>query len=186
MARPGMMLACALIGVSACTGSAGEIDTAPLPTAYAPPYVCDYVPKVAVERMTGITDPLVNGSLRLAREDSPANGGCSAYQRTGERGTVLRIMLDSGGSRGQVENQLRDGNSKQLPEIVPGGFGYYANYPNDEAHVGAMLVKGQARLSIELVKGVKGRDNAADVVALMKLIAPKLITAPSPSADQNG
>ncbi|MFI7701311.1 hypothetical protein [Nonomuraea sp. NPDC049480] len=50
-------------------------------------------------------------------------------------------------------------------------------------------MRGQARLSIELVRGVKGRDNAADVVALMKLIAPKLITTPStpsPSADKNG
>ncbi|MFC5820701.1 hypothetical protein [Nonomuraea harbinensis] len=93
-------------------------------------------------------------------------------------------MLDTGGSRGQIENQLRDGVSKQLPEIIPGGFGFYTVDLNEETRAGAMLVKGKARLSIELVKGVKGRDNAADVVALMKLIAPQLI--PAAGTDENG
>ncbi|MET7329487.1 hypothetical protein [Nonomuraea sp. NPDC005650] len=137
--------------------------------------------------MTGVTDPLVTGSVELAREDklNPAVGACAAYQRTGERWTVLRIFQDVGGTRGQIENQLRDGVSKQLPEIVPGSFGYYTTDPNEKTRAGAMLVKGKVRLSIELVKGVKGRDNTADVVALMKLIAPKLI-ATTLNADENG
>ncbi|WP_204286746.1 hypothetical protein [Microbispora amethystogenes] len=46
---------------------------------------------------------------------------------------------------------------------------------------------------IQLEIGAEGRDNAADVVALMKLIAPKLITdasaassSPSPSVSAKG
>lgn len=157
----------------------------PLPTAYGPPFICGHVPKIAVERMTAVTDPLTTGSLELASNDPlrPAAGACAAYEGTGERRTVLRIFQDVGGSRGQVENQLRDGVSKQLPEIVSGGFGFYTTDPNGEPRAGAMLVKGKARLSIELVKGVKGRDNAADVVALMKLIAPKIIATSSTGED---
>ncbi|MFI7616617.1 hypothetical protein ACIBP6_35860 [Nonomuraea terrae] len=132
--------------------------------------------------MTGVTDPITTGSLGL--EDSPVVGACIAYEPTGERWTVLRIALDTNGSRGQVDNQLSDGVSKQLPEIVPGGHGFYTTDPNEKTRAGAMLVKGKARLSIELVKGVEGRDNAADVVALMKLIAPELITASN--TDENG
>lgn len=178
------ILGCALISASACMGGTGKVDATPLPTVYAPPYICDHVPKVAVERMTGVVDPLVTGSLPLPSEDRPVVGACSVFEPTGERWTVLRIMLDTGGSRGQIENQLRDGVSKQLPEIVPDSFGFYTVDPNEETRAGAMLVKGKARLSIELVKGAKGRDNAADVVALMKLIAPKLI--PAAGTDENG
>ncbi|HLU71720.1 MAG TPA: hypothetical protein VKZ82_06045 [Nonomuraea sp.] len=177
MIKTGTALACALITVGACTGSSEQVDLTALPSAYSAPFICDHVPKIAVERMTGITDPLTTGAVELASGDPlrPATGACAAYQRTGERSTVLRITQDVGGSRGHVESYLREGMGKQLPEIVPGGISYYASYPNEEAHVAAMLVKGKARLAIELVKGVKGRDNVADVVALMKLIAPKLI-----------
>lgn len=72
-----------------------------------------------------------------------------------------------------------------LPEIVPGAIGYYfkaADSKDSDAY--AVLVRGKAEISIQLEIGVAGRDNAADVLALMKLIAPKLITdasAPSPS-----
>ncbi len=37
------------------------------------------------------------------------------------------------------------------------------------------------RVIVELIQGVKGRDNAADVVAMMKLIAPKLILDATPA-----
>ncbi|MGW4412750.1 hypothetical protein ACWEJ6_52810 [Nonomuraea sp. NPDC004702] len=42
-----------------------------------------------------------------------------------------------------------------------------------------------ARLLVELVRGVKGRDNVADMVAFMKLIAPQLLAGnatPSPGS----
>ncbi|SEN11178.1 hypothetical protein SAMN05660976_06818 [Nonomuraea pusilla] len=44
-----------------------------------------------------------------------------------------------------------------------------------------MLVRGDDLLIVELVQGVKGRDSMADVVALMKLVAPKLILDVRPS-----
>ncbi|MFI6710091.1 hypothetical protein ACIBF7_26885 [Nonomuraea sp. NPDC050478] len=154
----------------------------PMPVAYGPPFICDYIPKIAVERMTGVTDPRVSGSLGL--EDPPAVGACIAYERTDERRAVLRIALDTGGVRGYVESLVRDGAGKRLPEIIPGAIGYYGSYPGEEGHVGSMLVKGKSRLSVELLKGVKGRDNAADVVAFMKLIGPKLM--PTSSAGEDG
>ncbi|WP_345567212.1 hypothetical protein [Nonomuraea rosea] len=165
----------AAIGISACTGEAPEkVDTSPLSTAYAPPFICNYVPKAAVEQITGVREPLVKGSLNLAAKDRPAIGACSVFQNGGEKLSILRIMLDTAGSRGQIDEQLRDG-SKPLPSVVPDGFGYYVTDPNVKTRVGSVLVRGKVRLGIELVLGVEGRDNEADVVALMKLIAPKLI-----------
>lgn len=170
-----MVTVIAVTGMSACAGKAAEkVDTSPLSTAYAPPFICSYVPKAAVEQMTGVRDPLITGSLNLAAKDRPAIGACSIFQNSGDKPSILRIMLDTAGSRGQIDEQLRDG-SKQLPAIVPDGFGYYVKDTNVETRVGSVLVRGKVRLGIELVRGVKGRDNEADVVALMKLIAPKLI-----------
>ncbi len=83
-----------------------------------------------------------------------------------------------------VQEKLANG-AKQLPEIVPGGRGYYFTDSRSKTNtVYAMLVRDEAMINIQLEIGVEGRDNAADVVALMKLIAPKLITdasAPSES-----
>ncbi|RCG24470.1 hypothetical protein DQ384_33015 [Sphaerisporangium album] len=77
-----------------------------------------------------------------------------------------------------------------MPEIVPGAIGYYFKPPDGNYNrANALLVRGKAMLSIQLDIGVSGRDNAADVVALMKLIAPKLITdasAPSPGPSGEG
>jgi hypothetical protein len=165
----------AAIGMSACAGNPSKpIDRSPLSTAYTPPFICNYVPKATVEQMTGVRDPLVTGSLNLAVKDRPAIGACSIFESSGDRHAVLRIMLDTAGSRGQIDEQLQDG-SKPLPSIVPDGFGYYVKDANIETRVGSVLVRGKVRLGIELVRGVKGRDNEADVVALMRLIAPKLI-----------
>lgn len=164
-----------LAGISSCTGETpAKVDTSPLTTAYAPPFICNYVPKAAVEQITGVRDPLVTGSLNPPTKNNPAIGACSVFQNSGERSSILRIMLDTNGSRGQIEEQLRDG-SKPLPAIVPGGAGYYVTDPNSKTRVGSVLVRGDVRLGIELVIGAEGRDNEADVVALMKLIAPKLM-----------
>ncbi|MDX3108774.1 hypothetical protein [Nonomuraea angiospora] len=165
----------AAIGMSACAGKAPEkVDTSPLSAAYAPPFICNYVPKAAVEQMTGVRDPLATGSLNPAVKDRPAIGACSIFQNSGDKPSILRITLDTAGSRGQINEQLQDG-SKPLPPIVPDGVGYYVKDANMETRVGSVLVRGKERLGVELVRGVKGRDNEADVVALMKLIAPKLI-----------
>ncbi len=81
-----------------------------------------------------------------------------------------------------VQEKLANG-AKELPEIVPGGRGYYFTDSVSKTNtVYAMLVRDEAMINIQLEIGVEGRDNAADVVALMKLIAPKLITdASTPS-----
>lgn len=74
-----------------------------------------------------------------------------------------------------------------MPPIVPGAIGYFDTDPSGHASAHAGIARGTALLIVKLDRGVEGRDNAADVVALMKLIAPKLITSadaptPTPSA----
>ncbi|MFI0419118.1 hypothetical protein [Spongiactinospora sp. 9N601] len=137
----------------------------------------------AAELMTGVRAPLSRGGFDLSPSLGLGSGSCTLYQRDGERVTVMRIVLSTGGLRKRVEDQLAQG-ARRLPEIVPESVGYYfqpANTEENEAY--AVLVRGEAELSIQLEIGAPGRDNAADVLAMMKLIAPKLITddsAPTP------
>ncbi|WP_327588577.1 hypothetical protein OHA25_17205 [Nonomuraea sp. NBC_00507] len=182
-ARVASLLTCILVLISACQqDKTPVVDTAPLPSAPAPPYLCDHIPEAAAKLMTGVSNPIVVGFLTEPRTEA-GYGTCATYQPTGERARLLRVILDAGGVRGQVDEYLKDGG-KLLPEIVPGGYGAYIKDPDEESHVGAILVKGKARLLVELARGVKGRDNAADMVAFMKLIAPRLLIGtdtPSPS-----
>ncbi|MEN3541309.1 hypothetical protein AAH991_39810 [Microbispora sp. ZYX-F-249] len=179
-----MTLFGALVLLTGCQHSENKaVDRDPLPTSAEPPYVCGHIPARAVELMTGARDPLVQGSFDLSAAGGLGAGSCAVYQRGGERLKLLQIQLTPGGFRGAVEEQLADGASP-LPELVPGAVGYYfapADGEDNEAY--ALLVRGKAEIDIALEIGVEGRDNAADVLALMKLIAPRLITdASAPSA----
>ncbi|MFC0863350.1 hypothetical protein ACFHYQ_13710 [Sphaerimonospora cavernae] len=166
-----------------CQHDEAKVDHTPLPTVAAPPYICEHIPLRAVELMTGQHDPLVRGHFDLTLSGGLGDGSCVVYRPGGNRLKVLQIGLTPQGYSGGVEEQLHLG-ALPLPEIVPGATGYYFKDPNstnNAAH--ALLVWGNAELGIDLVIGVEGRDNAADVVALMKLIAPKLITdASAPGA----
>ncbi|MEV4390712.1 hypothetical protein [Nonomuraea sp. NPDC049607] len=177
------LLACALVLTTACQeDTPPAVDAAPLPSAPAPPYLCDYIPKAAAKLMTGVSDPIVTGFLKEPVDDVAGHGICTAYEPSGERAQILSAILDTGGIRGQVDEYLKDGG-KLLPAIVPGGYGAYVRDRERATHVGAILVQGKARLLVELVRGVEGRDNVADMVAFMKLIAPRLLTnnaTPSP------
>lgn len=134
--------------------------------------------------MTGVHDPLVRGNIDLSLSGGIGSGSCAFYERSGDRLKVLRVRLSPGGDVAQVEEQLKHG-AMPLPEILPGGRGYYFKDPASKTNAAhAMLVRNKSMINIQLEIGVEGRDNAADVVALMKLIAPKLITdasAPSES-----
>lgn len=123
--------------------------------------------------MTGAHDPIVVGFLNEWR-NGVGHGTCATYQPTGERVQLLHVVLDSNGARGQVDEYIGDGG-KLLPGIIPGGYGAYIKDPQRNTRVAALIVKGKARLSVELVRGVAGRDNAADMVAFMKLITPRLL-----------
>lgn len=180
------VLGCFLLFVSACQGDdTGAKDLSPLPVSASPPYVCDYVPLEAVKLMTGVQDPLVRGSFDLAASDGAGVGSCTAYQGSGDRLRALQITLTPAGNEKEVRNKL-EGGASPLPEIVDGSIGYYfksADGENEAAY--AMLVRGKAGVIIQLGLGVEGRDSAADVLGLMKLIAPKLVAgtgSPSVSA----
>ncbi|MEV7806751.1 hypothetical protein AB0O28_27765 [Microbispora sp. NPDC088329] len=167
-------LICALTLFSGCQHTEIKIDRTPMPTVAAPPYVCKYIPLKAVELMTGEHNPLVRGYMDLDRPDA-GDGDCAIYQRGGDRLKVLQILLVPLSSEDRVKDQLQNGASP-LPAIIPGAIGYYGeNSSTDDNSAHAMLARGHAELLIKSEKGVEGRDNAADVVALMKLIAPKLI-----------
>jgi hypothetical protein len=182
-ARIAGLITCTLMFISACQqNKPSVVDMAPLPSTPIPPYVCDYIPRAAATLMTGISEPTVVGFLK-GPQGEPGYGTCGLYQPSAERVRLLRVILDTGGTRGQVDEYLKDGG-KLLPEIVPGGYGAYVKDPDKGPRVGAILVKGKARLLIELARGAEGRDHSADMIALMKLIAPRLLNgtdAPSPS-----
>jgi hypothetical protein len=176
------LTALAVVVVStACQGDE-PIDLTPVPAVAAPPYLCGYIPQKAVELMTGVRNPVVRGQFDLT--DGLGIGTCVIRRPDEDQPNVLVVDLAPDGYPGLIEEPLSNGASP-LPEIVPGAIGVYfkgSSGKNNAAY--ARLVRGQAALGIELEIGVEGRDNAADVAALMKLIAPKLITdasAPSPS-----
>ncbi|WP_433217210.1 hypothetical protein [Microtetraspora malaysiensis] len=175
-------LACVLALSTACENEQTTADLTSLPTVAAPPYICDQIPLKAVALMTGVRNPLVRGFFDLSAD--VGDGSCAVYRRDGDRLKVLQVILTPARVPGEVEEELE--GATPLPEIVSGSIGYYFKDPHGERHAAqAVLARGKAELSVQLVYGVKGRDNAADVLALMKLIAPKLITsasAPSPSA----
>ncbi|WP_370024491.1 hypothetical protein [Planotetraspora sp. GP83] len=175
-------LACGAVMLTGCQGEDRPVDRTPLPAVAAPPYICDYIPMRAVELMTGVRNPLVRGYFNLTSSGGLGDGTCGVYQRSGDRLKVLLVDLTPVRVPGEVEEDLR--GASPLPAIVPGAIGYYFNGRHSENHAAyAVLARGTVELSVQLEMGVPGRDNAADVVALMKLIAPKLITAASaPSA----
>lgn len=178
--RAAALLVCALTFIVGCQKAPSAIDKAPLPSVASSPYLCGHIPATAAKLMTGVSDPIVNGSLK-PWQGGEGWGNCALYRSGGEsRQQVLHVILDSGGARGQVDEYLKDGG-KLLPEIVPGGYGAYMVDSDKTSRVGAILVKGQGRLLVELVQGIQGRDNAADMVAFMRLIAPRLLIGDSPS-----
>ncbi|MEV4461684.1 hypothetical protein [Microbispora sp. NPDC049633] len=164
-------------------------DLAPMPTVAEPPYLCGYIPRRAVELMTGMRDPLARGFFDLTVADGGGAGSCAVYQRGGDRLQVLHVDLTPGGYAAEVNEQL-DSGATPLPEIVPGSVGAYFRRASGENNAAfAHLVRGKAEINIALEMGVEGRDNAADVLALMKLIAPRLITdasAPPASPSVSG
>ncbi|MGI5155027.1 hypothetical protein [Microbispora sp. CA-102843] len=179
-----LALSATALAATACQSGEESADHTPLPTVAAPPYICDYVPLRAVELMTGLHNPMARGFFDLSISEGIGDGSCVVYQRNGEQPKVLLIDLAPSGFREEVEENIRLGASP-LPEIVPGAIGSYFEPPDSKDNeASALLVRGKAALTIRLEMGAAGRDNAADVVALMKLIAPKLITdasAPSES-----
>ncbi|MFF0573091.1 hypothetical protein [Streptosporangium saharense] len=176
-------LACVTGLLVACGSGSAEVDKDPLPTVAAPPYVCGYLPLKAIELMTGVRDPIVRGSFDLTLLEGVGYGTCTVYRRDDDQLKILQVGLTAGGYSGKVEEQIKAG-APSLPEIVPGAAGYYfrdADSENNAAY--ALLSRGKAQITVQLEMGMAGRDNAADVLALMRLIAPKLITdASSPSA----
>lgn len=152
------------------------VDRTPLPAVAAPPYMCGHIPLRAVELMTGVRQPIARGDFDLSFGEGVGVGGCAIYQPTGEKKKLIDIDLTPEGGEEWVKAQIKAGD-KPLPEIVPGGIGFYTQGGTVEKNqAGAVLVRGEAQLFVGMSKGVEGRDSAADVIALMKLIAPKLIT----------
>ncbi|MEV7908673.1 hypothetical protein [Streptomyces anulatus] len=179
---PASALVFALFSLTACGEGGEKIDRSPLPVIAAPPYICEYIPLRAVELATGVRDPLTSGHFDLELAGGLGSGSCAVYQRDDERLKILQVSLSPGGYAGKVEEQIRDGASP-LPEIAAGAVGFYFKDKNSDSDAAyATLVRGETDITIQLEIGVNGRDNAADVAALMKLIAPKLITDASASS----
>lgn len=176
----------ALVLLTACQQEKPPVNKTPLPSVAAAPYICDFIPLNAVQLMTGVHTPIANGEFDITAgqelgSENWGSGGCFVYEPTGNKSKVLNVTLSPAGSEEEVEYRIRKGAAR-LPDIVPDAVGFYFQDGSaDNTQAAAVLVHGYDRLIIELVRGVKGRNNTADVVALMKLVAPKLILSATPS-----
>jgi len=159
------------------------VDLSPMPAAAAPPYVCEYIPLRAVELMTGVRDPLVSGSFDFSDKEGHGVGSCAIYRPDGNRLKVMLVELIPGDYTEFVQGYI-DGGFARLPEIIPGSIGAYSTSEGGKNNAAyAYLATENTELVVQMDYGAPGRDNAADVVALMKLIAPKLLSADNtPSA----
>jgi len=168
-------LALAWALVTACSHQDEPTNNTPLPTAAAPPYICQYIPRHAVEQMTGLQDPLVKGSFDLEAAEGHGIGSCTIHRPNEEQEQLLEVALLVH-SRRNTEEEIRLG-AKRLPEIIPGSDGYYGAKQFQSENTGAVAVlnKGESTIVVDLSHEVAGRDPEADVVALMRLVAPKLI-----------
>ncbi|GAA0943855.1 hypothetical protein [Nonomuraea longicatena] len=174
LAFHGVILSASLL-LTACQQET-PVNRTPLPPVANAPYICDHIPLDAVRLMTGVNEPIVTGNFDLT-SGNWGSGNCFAYQRTGSRPRVLDVNLSPAGSKQEVEYRIQRG-AKRLPDMVPGAAGFYFQDGSaDNTQAIAVLMRDNDRLIVELVRGVKGRDNAADVVALMRLVAPKLLPA---------
>jgi hypothetical protein len=176
-------LACAMASLVGCSRQGNTVDMTPLPTIANPPFICDHIPLKAVELATGVQAPLTQGSFDLSAADGYGDGWCGAYQTSGDRKKVLEVVLVASGTPGHVEEEVNQG-AKRLPAIISGAEGFYSKKENEQASAVAVLIRDKAMLVVDVRQGADGRDHEADAVALMKLIAPKLITdksAPTPS-----
>lgn len=190
MTKDSFIVSTVLLGasllVAGCQAQEGStVDKTPIPSVAAPPYICDHVPLEAVRLMTGVRNPIVQGDFDLStgKELDGKNygtGGCWIYDSAGSKPKVLQISLSPGKSREEVENEISQG-ADPLPEIIPGAIGNYGrDSSSGNTQASAVLVSGLNSVVVDLWRGVEGRDSADDVVALMKLVAPKLITEPNP------
>ncbi|WP_214107158.1 hypothetical protein [Acrocarpospora catenulata] len=181
-----------VVSVAGCNWQKSEtVDKTPLPAVAAPPYICDHIPLQAVELATGLHDPLVRDDLQLSDRD----GSCAVYEPTGEKWKVMEVLLSSVTSVEDIDEEVAHG-AKRLQQIVPGWDGYYFSKPygNGSDHAGytravATLMRGDTSLVVEIIRGPQGRDTAADAVALMRLIGPKLaagVGTPSSSPTKEG
>ncbi|WP_142258784.1 hypothetical protein [Thermopolyspora flexuosa] len=174
---------CLPASITACAADE-KVDTAPLPTVAAPPYVCGHLPRQAVKRMTGLTHLVARGSFDLNAVGGHGSGWCIVSEPGGERLPVLEVSLLTDFAARSTEEEVRLG-AKRLPPIVTGGDGYSATKRSGGDVVGALavLTRGRSTLIVSLDKRLEGRDPEADTVALMRLVAPRLLgrAVPSPS-----
>lgn len=171
---------------TACSHKDETADNTPLPTAAAPPYICQYIPRRAVEQMTGLRDLVVKGSFDLEAADGNGIGSCTIHRPSEEQEQVLEVALLVHSAR-NTEEEIRLG-AKRLPTIIPGSDGYYGakKFLSENPGAVAVLNRGVSTVVVDLSHEVAGRDPEADVLALMKIVAPKLINesstiTPSPS-----
>ncbi|MBE1585069.1 hypothetical protein ACFPOI_49800 [Nonomuraea angiospora] len=190
-----------LIGttLSACQRDTAPADLSPLPSALPDPssagaYICDYgdagIPAKAVELMTGLSADLEwSGHFDLGPAPVATANLCEVSSRNDPaQGAVLEIYLADLGEEWKdnvFDKRLRAGGTP-MPELLPDAIGVYwagptADYgpvrgkPNPSNEARAYLFRNGTEIGIRLKHGAAGRDNAADVLALMKLVAPALM-----------
>src|SRR5690606_1068372 len=108
------VIALSLVGCTSEEKLPVAVDTTPLPTVAAPPYLCDHVPLRAVELMTGVRQPAAFGDFNLSFGDGTGIGSCHIYQPTGEKKKLLDVDLSPKGGEDWVRSEIEAGG-KPLP-----------------------------------------------------------------------
>ncbi|NRQ30716.1 hypothetical protein HII36_02540 [Nonomuraea sp. NN258] len=187
------------LGLVLCTALSGcgsdPVDLTPLPADPPAPspgaYICDRedggVPARAVELMTGLStyEMDVHGYFDLGPTPAFLANLCKVRDgRNPAQEDVLEIYVaevGEGWKDAVMDRRLRTGGTP-MPELLPGAIGVYWTGPSPEAgeenpsgEARAYLFKDRFEVAVRLKRGVPGRDSAADVLALMKLIAPTLM-----------
>ncbi|MFC5822445.1 hypothetical protein [Nonomuraea insulae] len=192
-----LLLALVCTTLSACQRE--PVDLGPLPSVLPDPssfgaYICDHgdvgIPARAVELMTGLSaDMTWYGHFDLGPAPVATANVCEVYDPNDpDQGTVLEINLADLGEEWKenvFDKRLQAGGTP-MPELLPDAVGVYWAGPtadlgpvrgeaNTFNEARAYLFRNGTELGIRLKHGVAGRDNAADVLALMRLIAPTLM-----------
>ncbi|MGW3351624.1 hypothetical protein ACWDA3_50720 [Nonomuraea rubra] len=193
------MLTALLLPALACTTSSAchseSIDLRPMPSSLPDPaafrsYICDHgdvgIPAHAVELMTGLpADLTAYGHFDLGPAPDATANVCRVYSPSE---LVLEIYLADLGDKWKenvFDKRLQAGGTP-MPSLLPDAVGVYWAGPtadmgpvrgsaNTLNEARAYLFRKGTELGIRLLRGAPGRDNAADVLALTRLIAPTLM-----------
>ena len=180
--------AIAVLATSALAAMGGcsrhSVDTSAIPTANpaSGTRVCGVLPKRAVELAVGVSDFSVkqDGSLSFMKRAPNVPAGCFIYPSSGHGLPLMDVTYDPGHNAAQNRTDLQralsgQSDAKPLPTDIGSGFvdPTYDLHPKDPSAQARRYGNGN-QLEVDISKGPKQRNQANDVLAIMRLLKPYL------------